>query len=118
MVAIAIDTGRVAVKRTQLQATADSGALAGVEKLTSLPGEDVPEASARAEARKFVNLNDSLTVRDQDMRLLRYNPLKLAGQRVSYSYSANNPPNAFEIILRRDALANGRLALCFAPVIG
>src|SRR5262245_2750029 len=118
MVAFAIDTGFVAATRTQLQATSDSGALAGVEKLNTWPGQEVPEASARAEARRFVGLNDSLTVRDVDMRLLRYNPLKPSGQRISTAYSIISPPNAFEITLRRDTLANGRVSLFFAPVLG
>lgn len=118
MVAFAIDTGFVAATRTQLQATSDAGALAGVEKLTTWPGQDVPEASARAEARKFVGLNDDLTVRNEDMRLLRYNPTRPAGQRISTAYSITSPPNAFEITLRRDTLANGRVSLFFAPVLG
>src|SRR5262245_37612489 len=118
MVAFAIDTGFVAATRTQLQATSDSGALAGVEKLTTWPGQAVPEASAKAEARKFVGLNDSLTVRNEDMRLLRYNPTRPAGQRISTAYSIASPPNAFEITLRRDTLANGRVSLFFGPVLG
>src|SRR5687768_17732762 len=49
--------------RTQMQRSADAGALAGAEKLTFWPGQAVPEASARAEAQKFVQLNEPLEVR-------------------------------------------------------
>jgi hypothetical protein len=118
MVAFAIDTGYVAGTRTKLQRAADSGALAGCEKLVSYPGQPVPEASARAETLKFAQANESLTVLDADIRLLRYDPGAPAGQRISTIYSSDLPPNCVELTMRRDDLANGKLPLFFAPVLG
>jgi len=118
MVAFAIDTGYVAGTRTQLQRAADSGALAGCEKLVTYPGQPVPEPAARAETKKFAQANENLTIRDADIRLLRYDPGAPAGSRVSTTYSSLNPPNAVELIMRRDDLANGKLPLFFAPVLG
>jgi hypothetical protein len=118
MVAFAIDTGYVAVTRTRMQAAADAGALAGAEKLAYWPGQPVPTAAARDEARRFVQLNESLTVRDEDLRLLRYDPAKPAGQRVSTTYSMAAMPNAMEVTVRRDDLANGSLQLFFGPILG
>jgi hypothetical protein len=118
MVAFAIDTGYVALTRTRLQRSADAGVQAGAEKLATLDGEPVPDAAVRAELRKFVTLNESVTVRDEDIKLLRYNAVKPAGQRVSATYSASQRPNGVEVILRRDGVANGRLPLFFGPVLG
>lgn len=118
MVAFAIDTGYIAATRTRLQGTSEAGALAAAGKLTTWPGQAVPETSARSEARKFVTLNEPLSVRDQDLRLVRYNPLKPASERLATAYSVASPPNAVELTLRRDDLANGRLQLSFGPVLG
>src|SRR5262245_58757195 len=118
MVAFAIDTGYVDATRTRLQGDGDAGALAGASRLVTWPGQDIPETAAKAEARKFVSLNEDLTVRNEDLRLLRYNPLKPASERISSVYSIASPPNACELTLRRDQLANGRLNLSFGPVIG
>jgi len=118
MVAFAIDTGYVAATRTRLQGSGDAGALAAAGKLTTWPGQDVPESTARSEARKFVALNEPLSVRDEDLRLVRYNPLKPAAERLSTNYSVAAPPNGVELTIRRDSLANGRLNLCFGPVLG
>ena len=82
MVAFAIDTGYVAGTRTQLQRAADAGALAGCEKLVTYPGQPVPEATARAETKKFAQANENLTIRDEDIRLLRYDPGAPPGMRV------------------------------------
>jgi hypothetical protein len=118
MVAFAIDTGYVAGTRTQLQRATDAGALAGCEKLACYPGQPIPEASARAECKKFATANENLTVRDEDVKFYRYNPAAPAGSRLSGTYSTTNPPNCCEITLRRDDLANGKLPLFFAPVLG
>ena len=118
MVAFAIDTGYVAATRTRLQGSGDAGALAAAGKLTTWPGQEVPESTARSEARKFVALNEPLSVRDEDLRLVRYNPLKPAAERLSTTYSVAAPPNGVEMTIRRDSLANGRLNLCFGPVLG
>jgi len=118
MVAFAIDTGYVAATRTRLQGDSDAGVLAGACKLGTWPGQEVPESAAKAEVRKFVTLNEDLTVRNEDLRLVRYNPLKPASERLSTTYSVATPPNACELTLRRDQLANGRLNLSFGPVLG
>jgi hypothetical protein len=118
MVAFAIDTGYVAGTRTQLQAATDAGALAGCEKLGTWSGGPLPEASAKAEAKKFALANQNLTVRDADLRLLRYNPAAPAGSRISTTYSTTLPPNCVELTMRRDDLANGKLPLFFAPILG
>ncbi|HKB01138.1 MAG TPA: Tad domain-containing protein [Gemmataceae bacterium] len=118
MVSFAIDTGYVAGTRTQLQAATDSGALAGCEKLAVWSGQTIPEASATAECKKFAQANQDLTIRDQDIRILRYNPAAPAGGRISTTYSVLNPPNCVELTMRRDDLANGKLPLFFAPVLG
>jgi hypothetical protein len=117
MVAFAIDTGYVALTRTQLQRAADAGAQAGVEKLAVLDGEPAPDAAARTELTKFVRLNESIDVRDEDVRLFRYDTVRTAADRVS-TRTTGKPPNAIEVTLRRDGLANGRLPLFFAPILG
>jgi Putative Flp pilus-assembly TadE/G-like len=118
MVAFAIDTGYVAGTRTQLQRATDAGALAGCEKLGTWSGGTIPEATAKAECKKFAQANENLTIRDADVRLLRYNPAAPAGSRVSALYSVLNPPNCCEVTMRRDELANGKLPLFFAPILG
>jgi Flp pilus assembly protein TadG len=119
MVAFAIDIGQVSVARTQLQNYCDSGVLAGVSKMQTLPGDELPTTDVQNEVRKFVGLNDSsLTIRDADLEILRYNPTKPSGQRVSTTISVANPPNALKLTLRRDDQANGQLKLAFAPLLG
>src|ERR671937_386112 len=83
MVAFAIDTGYVAGTRTQLQAATDAGALAGCEKLAVYSGQTIPEASARAEAKKFAQANVNITIRDEDIKFYRYNPAAPPGSRLS-----------------------------------
>ncbi|MBO0697300.1 MAG: Tad domain-containing protein [Zavarzinella sp.] len=118
MVAFAIDTGYVAGTRTQLQAATDSGALAGCEKLAVWSGEAIPEAAARTETKKFGQANQNLTIRDEDIRVLRYNPAAPAGSRISTAWSVTSPPNCVELTMRRDSLANNPLPLFFAPILG
>src|SRR5262245_14992981 len=83
MVAFAIDTGYIAMNRTRLQAAADAGAHAGAYKIATLDGQAVSETAIRDEVKKFVALNEPITVLDSDIRVLRYNPNKAAGSRVS-----------------------------------
>jgi len=118
MVAFAIDTGYIAGSRTQLQAATDAGALAGCEKLGAWSGGTIPEASARAECKKFALANQNLTIRDEDIKIERYNPAAPKGTRLSALWSVTSPPNCCEITMRRDDLANGKLPLFFAPVLG
>jgi hypothetical protein len=118
MVAFAIDTGYIAGSRTQLQAATDAGALAGCEKLGAWSGGAIPETSAKAECKKFALANQNLTIRDEDVKVERYNPAAPKGTRLSSLWSITSPPNCCEITMRRDALANGQLPLFFAPVLG
>jgi Flp pilus assembly protein TadG len=118
MVAFAIDTGYIALTKTQLQRTADAAAHAGSARLALAPGQAHDPAAVRAEVRRFVALNAPvMTVRDDDITLLRYDPLAPASRRASTDLSAGQP-NAVQVTLRRDGLANGPLPLFFAPVIG
>jgi hypothetical protein len=118
MVAFAIDTGYVAGTRTQLQAATDAGALAGCEKLMRFSGEAIPDTAAKAECKKFAQANQDLSIRDEDVKIWRYNPAAPAGTRLNAVWSVLSPPNCCEITLRRDTLANGQLPLFFAPILG
>ncbi|HKB05265.1 MAG TPA: Tad domain-containing protein [Gemmataceae bacterium] len=118
MVAFAIDTGYVAGTRTQLQRATDSGALAGCEKLGKWAGGAIPDAAAKLECKKFAQANENLEIRDEDIRVLRYNPGAPKGSRISTLWSALSPPNCVEVTMRRDDLANGKLPLFFAPILG
>jgi Putative Flp pilus-assembly TadE/G-like len=118
MVAFAIDTGYVAGTRTQLQRATDAGALAGCEKLGKWAGGTIPDAAAKAECKKFAQANENLTIRDEDLRVLRYNPAAPKGSRISTLWSALSPPNCVEVTMRRDELANEKLPLFFAPILG
>jgi Flp pilus assembly protein TadG len=118
MVAFAIDTGYIALTKTQLQRTADAAAHAGSQKLALVPGQVHDTAAVRAEVRRFVALNaPGLSVRDEDITLLRYDPFAAEEQQASTDLSAGEP-NAVQVIVRRDGQANGPLPLFFAPVIG
>ncbi len=119
MVAFAIDTGYIALYKNRLQRAADAAALAGSLKALSPPGTLPDITAVRAEVRKYVAFNMSgLTVRDEDIKLARYTPYSAPADRYTYTYSVTQPPNAVEVILRRDSLQNDPLKLFFAPVIG
>lgn len=118
MVAFALDTGYIALTRTEMQRAADAGVHAGVFKLATFDGQPLQDAAAKAETKATIALNESLTVLDADLKVFRYNPYKPAGSRASNAYSASQPPNAVEVTLRRDPQANGKLPLFFGPVLG
>ena len=119
MVAFAIDTGYIALYKTQMQRAADAAALAGAMKALVPPGEAQDPAAVRAEVRKYIELNmPGLTVRDEDVKLCRYTPYNEPGSRLSYSYSAAQQANAVQVTLHRDDVQNSPLKLFFAPVIG
>jgi Flp pilus assembly protein TadG len=118
-VAFAIDTGYIALTKTRMQRASDAAALAGALKALVPPGEPQDPAAVRAEVRKYVELNTSgLTVRDQDIKLVRYTPSNPPNTRLSYTYSSTQPANGVQVTLRRDTTANNPLKLFFAPVIG
>src|SRR4051794_27234183 len=54
MVSFAVDVGYIARSRTQMQATADAGTLAGLAKLYAVSGATQDFTSARAEVNKYV----------------------------------------------------------------
>ncbi len=117
LVAFAIDTGYIALTKTNLPAAADAGALAGSAKTAVVPGQPVDAAAVRAEVKKYVALNlPGLTVRDQDIRIGRYTPTAPAGSRLAFDSAGS--ANAVQVTVRRDGLANDPLKLFFAPVIG
>ncbi len=119
MVAFAIDTGYIALTKTNLQRAADAAAHAGALAAPAPPGEPQDVAAVRAEVRKYVALNaPGLTARDEDVRLCRYTPYYDPAGRFSYTYSVDQPANAVEVTLRRDRVQNSPLKLFFAPVIG
>ena len=102
-----------------MQRAADAAALAGVQASMVPPGETQDIAVVRAEVRKYIDLNmPGLTVRDEDVKLARYTPYYEPANRLSYSYSRDQPANAVQVTLRRDSLENSPLELFFAPVIG
>ena len=118
MVSFAVDTGYVAMTRTQMQRAADAGALAGATSLANWETRPIPESDARSELQKYVQLNESLEIRDEDVRLFRFDPTASGDKRLTTTYSVAKPPNAIEVTLRRDKLANGQLSLFFAPMLG
>lgn len=120
MLSLAIDVGYIAHTRTALQRSADAGALAGVVPL-AVPGAVAQDfAAARAEARRFVRLNegsDSFAVPDDDIQFGRYDPASPVGTRFTAGIKGG-PVTAFRVTVRRDGIANGPLRLAFGPVIG
>jgi hypothetical protein len=121
MVAFAVDIGSIAHARTQLQATADAGDLAGLANLYSTSGATQNFTSAKAEVRKFVGGSagniPGLTVADEDMQFGYFDPTAAAGSRFSTDISSRKA-NALRVTLRRDGNINPRLRLSFGPILG
>src|SRR5262245_51234461 len=94
MVAFAIDTGYIALYKTRMQAAADAAALAGAQQALAPPGSTASADAVRAEVRRYVELNmPGLSVRDEDVKLGRYNPSAEPGSRLSYTNTAADPAN-------------------------
>lgn len=117
MVSFAIDVGLVAQSRTELQRSADSGALAGVARLPTLPGQTQLTSAAASELRTFVNYNQTLTVLDADIVLGKYDPTLAAGSQWTTNLNGS-AANGIQVTVRKDSSANGQLGLVFGQVIG
>jgi Flp pilus assembly protein TadG len=133
MVAFAVDLGKIKWVRTELQAAADSAALAGASRLLDRDalmgfGNLVQETAAvRDEAVRFAALNKGgdlyLTLDRNDLNLpdgdivLGYleNP---RDQGSSMQLVTPKPYNSVKVRVHRDTVRNGSLPLLFAPVLG
>ena len=120
MIAFAVDVGYVAHARTELQATADSGDLAGLAKLYSGTGATEDFTAANAEVNKFVGGSagnrPGLAVADADIQFGYFDRNAAVGTRFSTDLT-NRRANALRVTLRRDGTTNPRLALFFASVL-
>ncbi|MFW6125392.1 MAG: pilus assembly protein TadG-related protein [Pirellulales bacterium] len=128
MVALAVDLGFAYATRTQLQAAADSGALAGAAVLYPQPDSlqqvvytlpaDVD--TARSEARTFVRYHSAagrgLDVTGSDVEVGRlYTPTNISEPLAVGA----DPPNTVKVTVpMRDGHPNGPVGLFFARVLG
>jgi hypothetical protein len=121
MVSFAIDIGTVAHARTELQATADAGDLAGLANLYSNASGAQDFAAARAEVRKYVGGSagnfPGLAVPDADLQFGYFDPAAAVGSRFSTNL-AGRKANALRVALRRDGATNPRLPLAFGSILG
>ncbi len=121
MVAFAIDVGYIALARTELQATADSGDRAGLAKLYSGTGATQDFTAAKSEVNKYVGGSagnrPGLVVADADIQFGYFDRTAAVGTRFSTDLT-NRRANALRVTLRRDGTTNPRLALFFASVLG
>lgn len=107
-IAFAVDTGVVAVSRTQLQTAADAAAMAAAQSL-GLADSEVREAARRI-AR--LNTTSSFVVRDQDIEFGYWDASKR-----TFTPTAQQS-NAVRVTVRRDQTSNGRTSLFFGRVLG
>jgi Flp pilus assembly protein TadG len=132
MVAFAIEIAWIVLARSDLQAAADAGALAGAEQLMSgfvqysLPGQTTPssiintaESSAKTYAKTFAGYNtaggvSSLTLNDADIEF----GFTDASNHYTPAPSYSGFSNTVKVTMRLDSSANGALKLFFAPLFG
>jgi len=132
MVAFAVDVAWIVQSRSDLQNTADSAALAGVEQLTtglvqySIPGQTLQanilsnsESSAKTYAKNFASYNtaggiSSLSLLDSDIQFGFTNASNAYTPCPTYT----GFPNTVKCTMRLDSSANGALRLFFSPVFG
>jgi hypothetical protein len=126
---IVLDIGHVCVARSELQRSADAGALAAVsvmQDIFDLNETPVPyyvSDQARSEATKYVGANPC---RGKTLILPRNDSNNISGDLIFGHYASAsrsfNPHdtnyNAAEVLVRRDAIQNGRLPLFFGPLFG
>jgi hypothetical protein len=121
MVSFAIDIGTVAHARTELQATADAGDLAGLGSLYSNASATQDFAAARAEVRKYVGGSagnfPGLSVPDADIQFGYFDAAAALGSRFTTSLNGRKA-NALRVVLRRDGATNSRLPLAFGSILG
>jgi Flp pilus assembly protein TadG len=127
MVTFAVDIGYVSMVRSELQRTADATALAAAghlydkDALRGAPNYSEEIALARTEADNYASSND---VAKTEM----YLPAGTSGdfvignlESVAYPVEVTPStisPNAVKVMLRRDDVANGPIALFFGPLLG
>jgi Flp pilus assembly protein TadG len=139
-VALAVDLGYIIVVRNQLQAAADSAALAGASQLldqsyllgTQNTGSacDTAMANARTQAQAFAQDNTgggvALTLGNNANNdptgeiVCGYivNPSNYSDPFTPTTPSVGPYPNSVQVTVHRDGVRNGSLALFFAPVLG
>jgi Flp pilus assembly protein TadG len=121
IVAFVIDLGRVTLVRAQLQRAADSAALAGagytVDGVKPLHSDEVNSGVVSAFfGEKGTTEGRQLAVLSKDIRVGR---LSSTTSPVSVvPLQPGQQANAVEVVIRRDATANGKLALFFARIFG
>ncbi|MFL5327296.1 MAG: pilus assembly protein TadG-related protein [Gemmataceae bacterium] len=135
MVAFAVDISWIVLTRAELQNTADSAALAGVQQMmdnlplfydgnaTAAQKNTLANAAmtaARTKARAMAAANtaggvSNLNLLDGDM-IFGYTDS--TGTFTQYSSASANHPNTMKVTVRRDGTANTTLGLFFAPVLG
>lgn len=140
LVALSVDLGWIISVRCQMQAAADSAALAGAQQLlnnsylqgTSNTGtaSDAAMTAARAAAQKFAAKNYgggvSLSLPDNanntstgDIVCGYLATPTTYGQAMTVSQPGVGPyPNSVQVTVRRDSIQNGSLGLFFAPYLG
>ncbi|HJT76163.1 MAG TPA: pilus assembly protein TadG-related protein [Gemmataceae bacterium] len=140
LVALSVDLGWIISVRCQMQAAADSAALAGAQQLlnnnylkgTASTGTatDAAMSAARTAAQKFAAKNYgggvSLTLPDNannastgDIVCGYLATPTTYTQTMTYSQPGVGPyPNSVQVTVRRDSLQNGSLGLFFAPYLG
>lgn len=134
LAALAIDLGYVAVVGTELQATADSAALAGVSQLLDQAvlqngSETTAMTNARNVALQYGKLNFaggvSISIDPNTSNaltgdlLIGYlpNPTNFSST-VTTNAGANTPFNAVQVVTRRSPTLNGTVPLFFSPIFG
>ncbi len=140
LVALSVDLGWIISVRCQMQAAADSAALAGAGQLldnsylqgTTNTGaaSDTAMSNARADAQKFAAKNYgggvSLTLPDNannsstgDIVCGYLSTPTTYSQAMTVTQPGVGPyPNSVQVTVRRDSLQNGSLGLFFAPYLG
>jgi hypothetical protein len=121
MVAFAVDIGYIAYSRTELQAAADAGSLAGLARVYSTSGASQDFASGSDEVNHYVggsfaNIN-GLIVAGADIQYGHFNRSRALGSRYTTTLGTN-PANALRITLRKDGTTNAKLNLFFASILG
>ncbi|HUY88332.1 MAG TPA: pilus assembly protein TadG-related protein [Pirellulales bacterium] len=128
MAAFSTDVGYICLTQTQLQTAADAAALAGAQKclLPSVPGsaqfdavcaQTVRQAQSAAAAYARQNQAGGVDISLASADITVGNQASFPGAPVT-AWQAGLSPNAVQVVTRRDAIANGPLALFFAPLLG
>lgn len=127
--AFSTDVGYICLAQTQLQTAADAAALAGAQQclLPGVPGSAQFDAVCAQTVRQAQSAAASFARRNQAGGV----GVSLPSADITVGYQSSSPgaavtawqagqpaPNAVRVVARRDATANGPLALFFAPLLG